>query len=106
MHRSDWEDVGEHGWIAGEAADFLALSETELRVVEMKISLGFRLRELREEQNLTQAEVANRMGSSQSRVAKMEAGDPNASLDLFVVALLEAGATKCEIASALAGEAS
>jgi hypothetical protein len=42
------------------------------------------------------------MGSSQSRVAKMEAGDPTVSLDLLVQGLLAAGATRREIADALA----
>ena len=46
------------------------------------------------------------MGSSQSRVAKMEAGDPSVSLDLLVLGLLAAGATKRDIAAAMTGRAS
>jgi alkylhydroperoxidase/carboxymuconolactone decarboxylase family protein YurZ len=42
------------------------------------------------------------MKSSQSRVAKIETGDPSVSLDLLVRAVLSAGATKKEIARALA----
>jgi hypothetical protein len=41
------------------------------------------------------------MGSSQSRVAKMEAGDPTVSIDLLVQGLLAAGSTAREIATAI-----
>jgi transcriptional regulator with XRE-family HTH domain len=68
----------------------------------MKLSLGTRLRKARERHKLTQTALAERMGSSQSRVAKMEAGDPAVSLDLLVQGLLAAGATPREIAAALA----
>jgi len=42
------------------------------------------------------------MGVSQSRVAKMEAGDPHVSLDLMIRALLAAGMTRGELAEAMA----
>ena len=64
-------------------------------------SLSARLRKARGSGNLTQTDLAKRMGSSQSRVAKMEAGDPTVSLDLLVQGLLAAGATRRQIASAL-----
>src|SRR5581483_4278956 len=48
----------------------------------------------RAELGLSQAVVAKRLGSSQSRVAKMEAGDPSVSLDLLLRALLALGATR------------
>lgn len=64
--------------------------------------LGMRLRKAREQHNLTQTALAERMGSSQSRVAKMEAGDPAVSLDLLFQGLLAAGATPRDIATALA----
>ena len=43
---------------------------------------------------LTQEQVARLLKSSQSRVAKMEAGDPSVSLDLLVRSLLALGASK------------
>lgn len=39
--------------------------------------------------------------SSQSRVAKMEAGDPTASLDLLVKSLLAMGASRRDLARAI-----
>ena len=59
------------------------------------------LRECRTEQALSQTELARRIGSSQSRVAEMEASDSTVSLDLLVRALLAAGATRQDIALAI-----
>jgi DNA-binding XRE family transcriptional regulator len=82
-------------------SEFLGLSSVEEELVEMKLALSARLRKTRESGNLTQTDLAKRMGSSQSRVAKMEAGDPTVSLDLLIQGLLAAGATRRQIASAL-----
>jgi DNA-binding XRE family transcriptional regulator len=85
------------GWQLGDAKDFLNLSAEEAEFVEIKLALASRLRRLREERNWTQAEFARRVGSSQSRVAKMEAGDPTVSIDLLVRSLLAAGANRREV---------
>lgn len=85
------------GWRVGDTKDFLALTAGEAEFVEIKLALARRLRELREEQNWTQAELARRVGSSQSRVAKMEAADPSVSVDLLVRSLLAAGADRREV---------
>jgi predicted transcriptional regulator len=53
--------------------------------------------------NLTQADLARTMKSSQSRVAKMEAGDASVSLDLLVRSLLAVGTTNKELAKVIAG---
>lgn len=80
------------GWKVGGAAEFLALSSEEAALVEMKLNLGRRLRELRARRGLTQLGAAKLLGSSQSRVAKMEAGGGTVSVDLLVRALLAIGA--------------
>jgi len=85
------------GWRIGDSRDFLELTADESAFVEIKLALARRVRELREENNWTQAEFARRVGSSQSRVAKMEAGDPTVSVDLLVRSLLAAGADRQEL---------
>ena len=60
------------GWSVGEAGDFLGLSREERRFVEVKLALAEGLKRRRERLGLTQTEVAELFGSSQSRVAKME----------------------------------
>ena len=101
MDQSKRKRLEKAGWRVGSSADFLELSGVEEALVDMKLTLGMRLRKTREQHHLTQIDLAKRMGSSQSRVAKMEAGDPGVSLDLLVQGLLAAGATRREIASAL-----
>lgn len=86
------------GWRVGDTGDFLELSEDERRFVEMKLALAVGLREYRQRLGLTQAALARRLRSGQSRVAKMEAGDRTVSLDLIVRALLALGATRQEVA--------
>jgi len=50
---------------------------------------------------LTQTELAKHLGSSQSRVAKLEAGDTSVSLDLLIRGLLAVGASRKDVAQAL-----
>jgi ribosome-binding protein aMBF1 (putative translation factor) len=90
------------GWSVGNASDFLELSPEEASYVELKLNLSETLRQKRDEEGLSQVELARRVGSSQSRVAKMEAGDPTVSVDLLMRTLFAAGATKREIADAIA----
>ena len=85
------------GWRVGDTRDFLGLSDDEMEFVEIKLALARRLRELREKRSWTQAELAKRVGSSQSRVAKMEAADPTVSVDLLVRSLLAIGANRREL---------
>jgi hypothetical protein len=86
------------GWRVGSAADFLGLSEEEAAFVELKLRLSSLLRAQRVARHLTQVALAKRLRSSQSRVAKMEAGDPTVSVDLLLRSLLVLGTKPQEIA--------
>jgi DNA-binding XRE family transcriptional regulator len=90
------------GWRVADAKDFLELTPGEAEFVEIKLALARRLRQFREEKKWTQAELAKRVGSSQSRVAKMEAADPTVSVDLLVRSLLAAGADRRELGRVVA----
>ena len=90
------------GFVVGTAAEFLELPPAEAALVDMRLALSAALRERRASAGLTQAALARRVGSSQSRAAKMEAGDPSVSLDLLVRALLAAGASRREVGQAVA----
>ena len=87
------------------AEDFLGLSPEEVAYIEMKLALGKQLRAERKRQRLSQKAVADRIKSSQSRVAKMEAGDSAVSLDLLVKSLFSLGPTKKDLAKAIASTA-
>ena len=90
------------GWQVGGVRDFLQLEPAEAALVEIKVSLINAVKHARARGNLSQVELAQRMKSSQSRVAKIEAGDPSVSLDLIVRALIASGASKREIQNAFA----
>lgn len=85
------------GWTIGTVEDFLMLSPEEVEIIELKLFLGKQLKQIRENANLSQKDLARKMKSSQSRVAKIEAGDPSVSLDLIYRALFSSGATRSEI---------
>lgn len=89
------------GFAVGSARDYLELRDDEAMLIEMRLALSRALRERRTTAGLTQAALARLTGSSQSRVAKMEAGDPSVSLDLLIRALLAAGASPREVGQAL-----
>ena len=79
------------GWKFGSAADFLGLTPDEAELVEIKLYLARALKRCRETLRLSQEQLAKVLRSSQSRVAKMEAGDPSVSMDLLMHALLTLG---------------
>ena len=90
------------GFRVGSAAEFLGLSPAEETLVELKVGLSTSLREWRTREQVSQTELARRLGSSQSRVAKMEAGDPGVSLDMLFRALLSLGANPRQLGDLIA----
>ncbi|MCY2987554.1 MAG: helix-turn-helix domain-containing protein [Planctomycetota bacterium] len=90
------------GWKIGSAQEFLGLTEEEMALIEMRLALGRSLKQRRLASGMTQQEVASRVGSSQSRIAKMESADPAVSIDLFVRSLLKLGATRQEVGRIIA----
>ncbi|MEM9598237.1 MAG: helix-turn-helix transcriptional regulator [Acidobacteriota bacterium] len=93
----------EAGWSFGDAEAFLGLSPEEAQYVDLRIRLSDAVKQLRKKMNLTQVELAARMGSSQSRLAKAEAADASVSLDLLIRSFLALGATRQDLAEAIAG---
>lgn len=65
------------GWTVGSVKEFLGLPEADAALIEMKLALSRSLRERRKKYGLSQVQLAERLHSSQSRIAKMEAGDPS-----------------------------
>jgi DNA-binding XRE family transcriptional regulator len=83
--------IERNGWKIGTAQELLGLTDEETAYVELKLALSRELRERRKKHEVTQVQLAKRIGSSQSRVAKMEAGDPSVSIDLLIRSLLALG---------------
>lgn len=90
------------GWKVGDAADFLELSKEEAAFVELKLALSRSLKKRRQTKKWTQTQLAKAIGSSQPRVAKMESADSSVSVDLLIKALLSMGASRRDLAKAIA----
>jgi ribosome-binding protein aMBF1 (putative translation factor) len=90
------------GWKIGTVKEFLGLSNEESAYIELKIRLAAGLRQRRREKGLSQLDLAAKLQSSQSRVAKMEAGDPSVSLDLLIRSLISLGASERELSKIIA----
>ena len=103
MRTSKKQRLEAKGWRIGSTAEFLDLSAEESAYVELKIALSRILQRRRRSKNLTQLQLAKRLGSSQSRVAKMESGDPSVSIDLLVRSLLVLGLGKKSLLQLLPG---
>jgi len=89
------------GFKVGTVQEFLGLTDEENALVEMRLSLSAAIRERRRIHHLSQVSLAKRLKSSQSRVAKIEAGDPSVSVDLMLKALLATGATREEVGAVI-----
>ena len=101
MRKEKKERLEKRGWKVGSANDFLGLTPEESKYLDLKFSLSKNLRTLRNEQHMTQQQLARLIHSSQSRVAKMEIGDPTVSLDLIIRSLIALGATNQELVNAI-----
>lgn len=96
MDQATREQLAKQGWQVGTVSDFLDLSPEEATLIEIKLALSRALRE-RRQQNMTQAELAEKMHSSQPRIAKAENGDASVSIELLLRAILATGASPQEI---------
>ena len=101
MKQSKRTKLENRGWKIGSVEEFLELSTEEATYIEMKLALSEKLKQRRQHKRMTQAELAKLVHSSQSRVAKMEAGDPTVSIDLLMKSLLALGVSKKELARSI-----
>jgi ribosome-binding protein aMBF1 (putative translation factor) len=101
MRKAKKERLEKRGWKIGNVQEFLQLSDDEAAYVELRLRLADTLRKRRQKRRLSQSELARRIKSSQSRVAKMEGGDPSVSLDLLIRSLLALGLSNRELARAI-----
>ncbi|HNN96028.1 MAG TPA: XRE family transcriptional regulator [Pseudomonadota bacterium] len=82
----------------------IELSPEDALLIDIRARLASALATRRAQKQMTQTELARRIKSSQSRVAKMEAADGSVSLDLLIRSLLALGATRKDLATAIAGK--
>ena len=102
MRESKHRRLAGKGWKTAGAKEFLGLSAEEEAYIELRLKLADGLKMRRRSRRVTQAQLAQELRSCQSRVAKMEAGDPTVSLDLLVKSLLALGTSNRELAAIIA----
>jgi predicted XRE-type DNA-binding protein len=105
MRKTKKDRLEKKGWTVGSAEEFLDLSPEEAAYIELKLRLSDNLRQRRTRKRLSQKKLAALIKSSQSRVAKMEGGDPTVSIDLLVKTLLALGASDRDLANVIADRA-
>lgn len=94
----------EKGFHAGSTAEFLELTPEEEAYIDIRLDISSMVKSQRAQRGWTQEQLARALGSSQSRIAKLEGGDPGISLDLMIKALLRLGTSKMQIGKVLEGE--
>jgi len=101
MKKKRIKELESKGYKVGDIQDFLELTPEEVDYIEIKVALSRRVRELREQRKVTQVHLAQRLGSSQSRISKIETGDSSVSIDLQIRGLLALGESRKDIAAVL-----
>ena len=89
-------------WKEGTVKEFLQLSDVDMELIELRMGLARLLKETRLKTDLTQEKAARILHTSQSRLAKMEGGDPSVTFDLLVKSVLTLGVSRNELLSRLA----
>ncbi|HEY2808489.1 MAG TPA: helix-turn-helix transcriptional regulator [Steroidobacteraceae bacterium] len=102
MRESKRKKLEAAGWKLGSPKELLGLSAEEQAYIELRVKLAGGLKAKRQARGVTQVQLAQSIRSSQSRVAKMESGDPTVSLDLLVKSLLALGTSNRELAEIIA----
>ncbi len=97
--RSEKSKAENSEWVEGSVQNFLSLSDAEMELIETRLAASRLLKAVRQQQKLTQEAVAAKLHTSQSRLAKMEAGDSSVSLDLLFKSLFSLGVSRKKLAS-------
>jgi len=104
MDKKKRKQLEDKGFRVGSAADFLELTPEEETYIDIRLDISNLVKAQRMKRGWTQEQLARAIGSSQSRIAKLEGGDPGISLDLMIKALLRLGTSKKQIGKLLEGE--
>lgn len=104
MDKKKRQQLLDKGFRIGSAADFLELTPEEEAYIEIRLDISNMVKAQRVKRGWTQDQLARAIGSSQSRIAKLEGGDPGISMDLMIKALLRLGTSKKQLGKLLEGE--
>jgi DNA-binding XRE family transcriptional regulator len=101
MNQSKRTKLRKLGYRVTSTQEFLGLSDEEMTLIDLKILLIEKLRQTRQLKGITQQQLARLIRSSQSRIAMLERGRPDVSLDLICRALFAMGIGRRELGRAI-----
>lgn len=104
MDKKKRQQLLDKGFRIGSAADFLELTPEEEAYIEIRLDISNMVKAQRAKRGWTQDQLARAIGSSQSRITKLEGGDPGISMDLMIKALLRLGTSKKQLGKFLEGD--
>ena len=84
-----------------DSAEWLGLSKEESQLVDMRVALAEELERVRKAKGLTQAELARRIGTKQSAVARMTGKPESSTIDNLMKSLMALGEPVSKIAACL-----
>lgn len=102
MKKEKLEKLEAKGWRVSSVSEFLGLSPEEEKIIELRLALSDALKRKRVKLGHTQTDAADLLRTSQSRVAKMEAGHKSVSIDLLVRSLFGLGVNNKELSKIIA----
>jgi DNA-binding XRE family transcriptional regulator len=102
MKKNTKERLENKGYRFTDAKEFLGLSDEEMALIDLKLVLIEKVREIRQRDALTQKDLAKLINTSQSRVAMIENAASDVSLDIICKALFALGVTRRQLATAIA----
>jgi predicted XRE-type DNA-binding protein len=89
------------GYKVTDSAEWLGLSREEAQIVDMRVALAQELERVRKAKGITQAELAKRVGTKQSGVARMLNNPDTSTMDNLIKALIALGEPISKIAACL-----
>ena len=84
-----------------DSAEWLGLTTEEAQLVEMRVALAEELERVRKAKGITQAELARKMGTTQSAVARMTTRPDTSTIDNMMKSLMLLGEPVSKIAACL-----
>ena len=101
MNKAKRKRLEAAGWVVGDIKQLLDLTDEDVSFIEVRLALASRVKVVRAKRRWTQVKLAKALGSSQSRVAKIEKGDNTVTMDLMIRSLFVLGETKKNVARVL-----
>ena len=89
------------GYKVTTADEWLGLTPEESQLVDIRLALAEQLEEVRKEKGISQAQLAARMGTKQSGIARMVNRPETSSMDNLVKGLIALGVPISKIAACL-----